>query len=143
MRTKQKMRPHFSSSSTDSPDVLPFQSLAQLFLEAVLTDTAFSFRNRLVKLVSLDWISWAAAEFWRSKTSPSSFQCAASLTQSRVVRFAALCLPIPPVPVRCLAVRLSRGVRLTLKSCPPTRGTHPSFPKGWASSSTARSRWRS
>ena len=36
------MRPHFSSSSTDSPDVLLYQSLVQLDLEAVLTDTAFS-----------------------------------------------------------------------------------------------------
>lgn len=39
-----------------SPDVLLHHSLVQLFLEAVMTNTTF-FSNRLVKLVSLDWMS--------------------------------------------------------------------------------------
>ena len=58
---------------------LLYHSLVQLvlFLEAVLTDTAFVVRNRLVKLVSLDWISLllklTLEEFF------SFLQCAASL----------------------------------------------------------------
>ena len=77
---------------------------------------------------------WTDVGFWRPTTSPSLVSRPESLSAgSGRSLHSTLAYPSPQLPARWLAVRLSRCVRKPIKSCPPTRGTRPSFPKGWAS----------